>query len=233
MAVLRSPVCGLLALAAAACVSPPQEPDPNAEARVEALLSRCPTKTELSQFVGALPLLCWQTSPTQELCQWTAGNQLPSWRSMAQAIGTGDRVNLICDLPLSGEPRAAGSCSIHPRRSNRYSWKINTGNTRGPQGQEAVTEARERYRQTADRWLAEADTLERLARLMGALPDQCMARPDGEQVCVWHTTDQTFGQGTLAMWIDASVHKKIRLRCTLPSDGSPRAPGSCVAEVGA
>jgi hypothetical protein len=230
---LRSSVCVLLALAAAACVSPSHTPDPAAQARVDDLLRAYPDKQELSRFVGALPVLCLQASPSTELCQWTVGGELPGWRPMAQAIDSGDRVNLICELPVSGAPRASGSCTIHPRRSNRYSWKIPSGGgTRTQTKQETAAQARERHRQTAERWMAAADTLVALSRLMGAIPDQCVARSEREQVCLWRTSDQTFGHGTLAMWIGASIHKKIRLRCVLPSDGGPRGEGSCLAEVG-
>lgn len=234
MSASKGLACGLLGLAvAAACVSPSHAPDPGAQARADDLLRAYADKQELSQFVGALPSLCVQSSPSAELCQWMLGASLPAWRPMAQVIDTGDRVNLVCALPVSGEPRAAGSCTIHPRRSNRYSWKIPTGGgTRTQTGQETAAQARERHRETAARWMNEADTLVALSRLMGAIPDQCVARSEREQVCLWRTDDQTFGQGTLAMWIGASVHKKIRLQCVLPSDGGPRSASSCFAEVG-
>jgi hypothetical protein len=219
--------------AAAACASPSHTPDPAAQSRADELLRPYSDQQELSRFVGALPSLCVKGSPATELCQWTVGAELAGWRPRARAIDTGDRVNLICELPSSGAPRAAGSCTIHPRRSNRYSWKIPSGaNTRTRTSQETAAQARERHRQTAERWMAEADTVVALSRLMGAIPDQCVARSKREEVCLWRTDDQTFGHGTLAMWIGASVHKKIRLSCVLPSDGGRRGAGSCSAEVG-
>ncbi|MHC4448388.1 MAG: hypothetical protein ACYSXF_11520 [Planctomycetota bacterium] len=78
-----------------------------------------------------------------------------------------------------------------------------------------------------------AVTLADLSRLVGAAPDECTAASGGLRFCLWRTTNRTFGHGTLAMWIGASKGKKIRLRCLLPDDGSPRRPGSCSAEVGA
>ena len=97
----------------------------------------------------------------------------------------------------------------------------------------SVAEVRERYRNTANQWMAEASTLVLLSRLMGAIPDECSRSTGKEQFCTWRTTSHTFGHGTLMVWIKAKKRKRIRLYCTLPADGSPRAPNSCHAEVGA
>jgi hypothetical protein len=217
------------------CKSPPYAPDPNAQARVDFRLSGYETKQALSQFVGAGPTLCMPSSATEELCEWQLGTRLPGWATLAAAIGTDDRINLICSLPLSGAPRASDSCSVHPRRSNRYSWKVPTpGPTKGGGAeQEGAAEVRRQHRELADRWMADADTLLRLSRLMGTIPSECRPGSPGTQVCLWRTTSHTFGQGTLVVWIGASKRKKIRLQCTVPSDGSAREPHSCFAEVGA
>src|SRR5262245_46817524 len=106
------------------CESPPYAPDPNAQARVDFRLSGYETKQALSEFVGTSPALCIQSSATAELCEWQASSRLPGWQSLAASINTDDRVNLICELPLSGAGRAPDSCSVHPRRSNRYSWTV-------------------------------------------------------------------------------------------------------------
>jgi hypothetical protein len=214
----------LLALLAG-CKSPPYAPDPGAQARVDALLVQAEDKDSLSTFVGVVPTRCMPSSPASELCEWQAGDRERGWSEMAQAIGTDDRVNLICELPTSREPRALGSCSIHPRRSNRYSWEVPTSPSRN--------HVKEGYRQSAARWMEEADTLAGLSRLMGALPNECERSDDDHRLCTWHTTNQTFGQGTLVVWIGASKRQKIRLRCVLPNDGGPREPDSCRAEIGA
>ena len=220
---------------AIACISPPKAPNPSAEGRTEELLRSYPGSNELSEFVGMLPVRCLKSSIDTELCQWSAGNQLPGWRPMATAIGTGDRVNLVCELPSSGAPRAPASCSIHPRRSNRYSWTVPAGKrtkSGRPLG-ESASQARERNRRTANAWIEQARTLAELSRLMGAIPESCTLQSDGaEQSCLWRTNDQTFGHGTLVAWIEASKSKKIRFRCRLPVDGRPRARASCFAEVG-
>ena len=106
------------------CKSPPYAPDPHAQARVDLQLAGYETKDSLSHFVGASPSLCIRSSATDELCEWQVGNRLQGWQALAASIETDDRVNLICSLPLSGAPRASDSCSVHPRRSNRYSWTV-------------------------------------------------------------------------------------------------------------
>ncbi len=222
-------------LLAVACKSPPHEPNPNARARSTHLLASYSDKQQLSQFVGVVPSLCLPSTRTTELCEWRANARAAGWRVMANAIGTGDRLNLICELPVSGEPRAPGSCTIHPRRSNRYSWKLpsTAGTRRSARSSETQSVVRERHRNTASQWMAEANTLPQLSRLMGAIPDECTPSDTGTQYCTWRMNSHTFGHGTLVVWIGAKKSKKIRLHCVLPSDGSPRAPDSCYAEVGA
>ena len=217
------------------CKSPPYTQDPRAQARLDLELAGYQTKQELSHFVGASPASCIQSSTTDELCEWQAGKQLAGWRALAASVNTGDRVNLICELPLSGGPRASDSCSVHPLRSNRYSWKVpHAAPTKGGGAQqESAAVVRRRHRELVDSWMSNADTLVRLSRLMGAIPNECRPGPPGAQICLWRTTSHTFGQGTLAVWIGASKRKKIRLQCVVPTDGSPREPNSCFAEVGA
>ena len=218
-----------------ACKSPPHEPNPNTRVRATHLLASYSDKQQLSQFVGVVPSLCLPSTRTTDLCEWRANVRAAGWRAMANTIGTGDRLNLICELPVSGDSRAPGSCTIHPRRSNRYSWKLpsKAGTRRGAAPPAAVAEVRERYRNTANQWMAEAKTMAQLSRLMGAIPDECTRSTEKEQFCTWRTTSHTFGHGTLVVWLGTSKRPKIRLHCVLPTDGSPRAPDSCHAAIGA
>ncbi len=217
-----------------ACKSSPQALAPGAQMNVEQLLHTYSDKDELDRFVGALPASCIRNSPTTELCEWQAGDRLPGWPPMARAIGTRDRVNLICELYLSGAPREPGSCTVHPRRSNRTAWE--SGGRRTGKGSISKSERAKIKRQnqrTADQWMADADTMLRMSRLMGAVPNECISRSAVEQMCTWRTTSRTFGHGSLAAWIDVSKSTKIRLQCALPKDGSTRAPNSCHAQAGA
>jgi hypothetical protein len=152
---------------------------------------------------------------------------LPSCRPLAV------EVNLICQLPSDGGPRGRGSCSAHPRRSNRCQFPIPTApSTRRGEARKSSAQARARYKQLTNQALAQARTLPELARFMGALPNECLP-PSGEfQVCLWRATARTYGHGTLVMSIGAPKRKRVRMRCRLPTDGSDRTPDSCSVEVG-
>ncbi len=227
-------LCFLLLPALSACKKSPKALAAGAQMNVEQVLYAYSDADELSDFVGLPPLRCIQNSAETRLCEWQAGTRDAGWKPMAQAISTSDRVNLICELYLSGAPREPNSCTVHPRRSNRASWDRAARRTgRGAQTASERAKVEAGNRRTTDQWMTQADTMLLMSRLMGALPNECTAHSESEQVCTWRTTSQTFGHGTLAVWIDVSKSKKIRLHCILPADGSPRTPGSCQAEVGA
>jgi hypothetical protein len=92
-------------------------------------------------------------------------------------------------------------------------------------------EARARYQQQASAELARATTLMQLVSLMGAAPDACVDLGDGTRGCAWLATSATYGHGTLAFSLPASTEDMVRMRCALPTDGSPRARGTCHLEV--
>jgi hypothetical protein len=208
--------------------------DRTPDAAVAALLADQPDLPALSEFVGRLPPRCIQSSPITQVCEWRVERDQSGWAALSAAIGSKAPLSLICELPDSGDARARDACSAHPRISNRGAWNLPApGSGKGAPQQNANREQlAEQYRQTADRWISNADTLPRLSRLMGAIPDGCSPMSPREQVCIWQTTSRTQGHGTLMVWIGAAPRKKIRLRCVLPSDGSPRAPDSCLAEIG-
>jgi hypothetical protein len=218
-----------------ACASPgARAPDHTPEAAVAQLLADRPDERAVSEFTGLVGPRCLASASETDLCEWRVDREGAGWEPLARAIGSQDALALICELPRSGEPRARDSCTAHPRRSNRGAWEL-PGHGSGKSAPDFAArraEVAERYRQTADRLVAHADTLARLSRLMGALPDACSPLSSGEQLCVWRTTSHTQGHGTLMAWIGALKRQKIRLGCRLPTDGSPRAPGSCQAQVG-
>jgi len=207
----------VLALVGAGCSSPPLEPRPGSEAAIERLLEQRSTAYAITQYVGQIPRFCFSTGNGTELCEWQVGNSDPGWSSLAEAIGTKDRINLLCEVLESGDARAPGSCTAHPRRSNRYSWKRN---------QRRTVQLR-----AAAKAIDSARTLTEMSRLMGSAPEGCVTSPQ-EFHCLWRADDQTFGHGTLAVWIDVPLSKKIRLRCVFPSDGSFRDLESCAAHIG-
>ncbi len=223
----------VLCAAGLACSKLPPRPTEQGDSQVNRILAQQGDKDALTRFSGRHPSICVMSSGTTELCQWRLGNRYAGWAPLAAALDTGDQVNLICELPREGGPRAAGSCSAHPRRSNRGRFPIPTpSSARNSRPEERPSEARERYKRLTNQALAQARTLPELARLIGALPNECSPQSSESQVCVWRATATTYGHGTLAMSIGASKSKRVRLRCQLPTDGSHRAPDSCSVKLG-
>jgi len=224
-----------LIASAMACSSPPKAQSPESQNRVHQVLALYQGENSLNQFVGAHPATCLKGSPTTQLCEWLVGTRHAGWASLAAAIETDDYINLLCELTLDGSARAADSCTAHPRRSNRSSWRWRYPKKKGQgvrQSPDEIAKMREPYRQIANQAIANATTLVELSRLMGTMPNECKPTTGDRQACLWRTTNQTFGHGTLVMWIVASKGEKIRFQCTLPINGTKRAPGSCSAHVG-
>ena len=168
------------------------------------------------------------------LCQWRLSNRDAGWETLAEAAHTPDRVNLLCEIPLDDAPRAPGSCAVFPRRSNRAAYELgNIGTGPGARGRaRARRAAKQTYRARAVRELSQSRTLVELSLLVGAAPDSCTELDIKTWVCLWRANNYTLGHGTLAQSIGVNMRNKIRLRCALPADGSPRADGSCQVEVG-
>ena len=228
--------CLLVGWASAAVSAPPAPKlrDPEAQARVERVLADATSRDALDRFTGVSPAVCVASGPGTELCEWRMGSRDAGWASLAGAIGSKARINLLCDLPTDGAPRGRGACSAHPKRSNRSAWVMPRGiDTKGARPScESKRQARQRYGRIANAALAEAVTLVELSRLVGAAPDQCTESASQLRVCLWRASSHTWGHGTLVMSIDAPKRKKIRMECRLPTDGSRRAPDSCGVEVG-
>jgi hypothetical protein len=225
----------LLVLSAAglACTRLPPPHTDEGSTRVDRILEEKRGKDDLTRFAGRAPSVCVLSTATTELCEWQLGNRHAGWAPLAAAIDTTDQVNLICELPSDGGPRASRSRIAYPRRSNRGRFPIPTASsTRRGQRSESPTEARERYRRQTNRALEAARTLLELVHLVGAAPNECSRQSSALQVCLWRATNRTYGHGTLAMSIGAPKGKRVRMQCQLPTDGSDRAPDSCRVEVG-
>jgi hypothetical protein len=72
------------------------------------------TKAEISELAGDDPARCVFSAPGLELCSWRIEAGSPAWTSLASASGGGD-LNLLCELPIDGSPRAEDSCRAHAR----------------------------------------------------------------------------------------------------------------------
>ena len=209
--------------------------DPQMDARVDWAVVNARTGKELSFFAGSVEERCGPATETTKLCEWALRGGNTGWKELANAIGTRDKINLICELPNDGGERTQGSCGAYPKRSNRNEWIVpsETGKGRGANKQRYRSKLRQRYQVVANRALDSATTLAAMSRLMGAIPDECDDFQPGEQLCLWRTTAHTPGHGTLVMAIDAAKTKNVRLRCIFPTTGEPRKPDSCHAEIGA
>ncbi len=214
---------------------------PGAQARVGEILRQAGTEKELSLFLGLEPERCIAASRGTKLCQWVLGNRDNGYRPLSQATHSNDRIGVICELPADGRPRKPGSCTAHPRRSNRYAseWKEESQKRDGRAGGTPASgaalpavSAPPPPAALAQGEIEGARTLVELSRLMGAIPRDCAAIDQpGQQLCVWTLSRHVYGQGTVAAWIDAPVRKKSELRCVVPTDGGVRLVGSCSAEV--
>lgn len=227
-----------------ACHTPPLL-DAQSQQRVDALLAGADTKGDLVVRLGAVPTHCIPSSSTTELCQWHLGNATAAWESLAEAIDTSDRVNLICALPLDASPRAPGSCELYPCRTNRAYWKSGDAPTRSSGRGKGSAAARapgrepdvaagavseEGLRLRAQRELDAAPDLEALSRLVGSLPEDCYAAGPDESICLWNVDGHDYGHGTLATAAGISRRKALVMRCRLAADGSPRASEDCQVE---
>jgi hypothetical protein len=213
-----------------ACAKPPPRTEIAARhAEVERVLAEARTEEQLTAFAGVPPRVCVPAPPSGRLCEWRLGDRDSGWRELARAVPTDDRINLLCVLPRSGH-RGPDSCAVYPQRSNRFRYELPTSGT-DPKARAARDQAELKYQRQATADLADAVTLVDLAGLMGAAPDSCVDQPDGMRSCSWLATGRTYGHGTLAQSLLASVHDKVEMQCALPADGSPRAAGSCRVQV--
>ena len=192
------------------------------------------TRSEMIVLVGDIPTRCVEVPGEAEICVWSLGKQEPVWRPLAKALSTADRLNLICEFPANGALRSEDSCSVHPKRTNRsyYMARIR-GRGPGPaQRRKSVTSvSRAELKAQAQQLLADAHTAIELSTLVGDAPAACQSR-DAGFLCLWKANSGTYGHGTLAVSIDASFSKKIRLSCRLPAEGTRRAPDACSVNIG-
>lgn len=204
---------------------------PPVGAEVEGVLGDARTAEHVSAVLGRAQEACVPLDAEHVLCEWVVGNRQAGWRAVADAIGTSDRVGVLCVLPADGSEREEGSCTGHPRRSNRARYRIGE-RARSASQRTAQARRREEYAAETQAALDAATTLLSLSRLLGTIPRTCFESGAQTQVCTWGLSNHTLGHGTVATSIRADPSKKVRLRCELPLDDSPRAPGSCTAQIG-
>jgi hypothetical protein len=180
------------------------------------------TRAEISEFAGGEAERCVFSAPDLELCSWRLGPEDPAWASQASAAGTDGEVNLVCELPIDGSPRAPGSCLPHARAAQAATA---AGGDLPAVSAPGSLEAR---RQAAQR-LAEAASLRDLAHALGDAPDRCRTGA-GVQTCEWSLDEGAGGYALVASLVEsAGPVAAVRLSCVLPLDGSARGARSCTA----
>src|SRR5512139_1881311 len=80
-----------------------------------AALDASTTKAQVAELAGGPPARCVFSAPGLELCSWPVATGSDAWTALSGAEESDGELNLLCELPLDGSPRAAGSCRAHPR----------------------------------------------------------------------------------------------------------------------
>jgi len=189
------------------------------------------TLSEMNAFVGAAPERCEEISNTTRICLWSLSKSESGWRPLAAALATGDRLYLLCEFPKDNGPREELSCSAHPKRSNRSYFRSRLRKNDRRMSRTNRERIAEEESEKSNALLAEALTVFEISTLVGDIPDECYTNAE-TVYCAWGTHKGTYGHGTLAMAIEASFSKKVKLRCSLPADGEDREKGSCQAAIG-
>lgn len=174
------------------------------------------TKDELIEFAGHEPERCVYSAPSLELCSWRLGESDRGWAVLAEPLGTRSDLNLVCEIPIDGSPRAEGSC---------IGYALAASPLPAVSASIGAVEAR---RDAAEQRLAAARTVRELSDLLGDAPDKCLTGM-GVQTCAWSVSEEAVGYGLVGAL--ASSAGALELRCLVPLDGSPRAADSCTVKA--
>lgn len=218
---------GLLAAPVPATADPAQRIRDSID-KVREVLAPYETQSEMTVFVGRRAERRSNVPGEVVISVWPLSKQESGWWPLAEVLDTGDRLNLICEFPVNGDPRSKDSCSVHRNRSNRAYYRdlINPRGRKIKSRGSGKRHVREELKASAHQLLVKARTAFELSTLVGDGPYICRVE-NSNSVCFWRADSGTYGHGTLAMSIEANFSKKIDLNCSLPADGTPRAPDSC------
>jgi hypothetical protein len=180
-------------------------PEPAPERSLDAL-----TKDRVIAFAGGPPERCVYARPDREICTWKLDGTLLAPGSTPATEG----VNLVCELPIRPGGEFAGTCTPHARNATAELPPVSAGDA-----SKVDLERRGRGRPLHE--LDDAATLLDLSQRLGDAPEICRTGVQ-QQTCVWRVPEP------IAARSFASAGP-LELRCTLPLDGSARAPGSCRA----
>lgn len=189
------------------------------------------TLSEMNVFVGSAPERCEVVSNTTQMCVWSLSKAESGWRPLAATLATGDRLNLLCEFSKGDGQRGEVSCSAHPKRSNRSYFRSRLRMNDKRMSRTIRKKIAKEEAEKSNALLATARTVFELSTLVGTIPDQCFQNEE-KVFCTWGSDAGTYGHGTLAMAIEASFSKKVKLRCSLPADGQARSKDSCQVAIG-
>ena len=213
----------LAAIAVAGCAKAPTDPP-----RLEDFES-ARRMDEVIRFVDSTPDRCTWSRPNHEICSWRLGNREKAWWTLAPTVHTDYQVNVLCELAIDGSP-SERACEVYPRKSGAFPATAPVAAAGAPEssvpaGLPSAESAHARSAESAQRALDEARSVWEVSDLVGDAPDHCFAADGESQVCVWNAGNQVRGYAILAAIADTS--ERVRLSCSFPSDGSPRAWESC------
>jgi len=185
------------------------------------------TKGEMIRFIGKLPRVCAPSRAETELCGWQLRNRDASWKPLSQAAQTRHPINLLCEFPTQGGPRAEQSCTVISRKSRDFDPEKTR---RAFPGEALEAEMRTAPDEDPRAWeahrvLSTARDLRALSLLVGDAPTRCATVSARDQLCYWHLSNQASGHETLAAIPD--TRGRAWLACELPLDGSSRSANSC------
>ena len=205
-----------------ACASVPPEAPPLAD------FAAVRRKDDVIRFTGFAPTRCTWSRPGNELCSWRLANRNGAWWTLAPTLPTEYQLNLVCEFPSDGSPRAK-PCAIYPRKSRPFTATAPVAaagsdaersyRAPAPEGEGDLA------REEAQRALDAVGTVREVVELVGDAPDLCVRVGERSRECVWNAGNQAQGYELLAATIDTD--ERVQLHCTFPEDGSPRAAGSC------
>ena len=176
------------------------------------------TKAEIVDFAGAEAVHCVFSAPGLELCSWRVVEGDAAWDALSDESAGGGDLNLVCELPLDGSPRADGSCRIHSRSA-----QAGSGESLPPVGAAGSLESQ----RDAERKLGEALSVREISDLVGDAPERCRTGAQ-VQTCEWSVAEGAAAYGLLAALVDdAGSGSAVRLSCIVPLDGAARAADSC------
>src|SRR5262245_40375937 len=159
--VARRAACPVfLAAATAALLFACGGADPGGLAGVDALT----TKVEIAEFAGGEAERCVFSSPGLELCVWRIAQGDDAWAALAVTDASSGDLNLLCELPIDGSPRADDSCRVRARGA-----KAEAGGSLPPVSAAGSLEGR----RDAERKLGEALTVIEISHLVGDVPERC------------------------------------------------------------